>query len=177
LKKLLDINDLIFIRVIDPAAFRAIPRYLFEQIKGTDDVMIDRLNQCASEILTTPVVNENGQLIRIPNPIVCIASLHDIARQIKGFLWAEIDIIERHIFVQAYSVDKEYQSNNGAVEKRMVKYLFDLPIPDEFKTKIKMATLQPKVFEEKFGWKRSNKVLMEIENVGSQITKPNDKGL
>ena len=175
LKKLVNINDLIFVRVIDPAVFQIIPRYLFEQIKEMDAVMIDHLYQFASEILTIPVVNENGQLIRIPNPIVCIAVLHDIARQIKGFLWAEIDIIERHIFVQACSVYKEYQSNNGEVERRMVKYLFDLSIPPEFKTKIKMATLRPKVFEEKFGWNRSKTVLMEISNVESKITEPDGK--
>ena len=165
-----DINDLKFWRVTDPAVFQVIPRRLFEQIKELDDEMIENFYQFGTEILTVPVVR-NGKLCRVPNPIIWIAVLHDVAHEMKGFVWAEFNIIEKHIFIQAYSVDKEYQSTNGATEKKVVDYLFSLPVPDEIKTKIKMVTARPKVFEEKHGWKRSNNVLMELDNESNSGSK------
>ena len=158
------IDELTFVRAIDPAVVQAIPRYLFEQIKDMDEQKIEMIYGYATSILTVPAVNAIGQIVSVPNPLIWMVIMHDVSHQIKGFLWAKIDIIERRIFVQACSVDRDYQGTNGAVEKRVVDYLFGLPIPDDLKQKIVMSTSRPKACE-KHGWHRSKKVLMEIENV------------
>lgn len=164
-----EIDDLQFVRVVDPAVFAVIPRSLFEQIKELDDQAIDAIYANAMSIMTIPVVNEQGLPIgRFPKQNVWIAILHDVAHQIKGFLWFDIDVIERLIFVKAASIDKEYQSNNGEVAKCFRDYLMNLPTP--FK-KIMWATATPKAYE-KHGWVRSKRVLMETQN---EVTKPNNK--
>ena len=164
------IDELKFVRIIDPAVIQAIPRYLFEQIKDNDEKKIDMIYAYASEMLTLPSFNNYGQLVRVANPAIWFAIMHDISHQIKGFLWVDIDLIERHLYIQACSVDKEFQSNSGAVNRKILDYLFGLPIPDEFKQKIQMATLRPKEFERK-GWKRSKNVLMEIYNESTENSK------
>lgn len=161
---MLNINDLQFVRVIDPAIFQVIPRKLFEQIKELDEEAIDAIYANAVSIMTIPVVNEKGIRIgTLPKLNVWVAILHDVAHQIKGFLWAEFDIIERCIFVQACSLDKQYQSNDGAFIKKVVEYLRGLPVPDELKANIRFATTRPEAFE-KLGWKRSKKILLELKD-------------
>jgi hypothetical protein len=155
------IDELKFQRVVDPAIIQVIPHRLFEQIKELDKDKIDMLYACANDILTLPAVNNLGQLVRVANPVIWFAVLHDIAHVIKGFLWVEIDVIEEHLYIQAFSVDKKYQTKDGAVNKKLIDYLFNLPIPDKLKQKIKMATINPKAAE-KWGWKRSKNALMEI---------------
>ena len=58
-----DINELKFVRVIDPQLFAVIPRYLFEQIKEIDDRAIDAIYESATAIMTVPVMNEKGVVV------------------------------------------------------------------------------------------------------------------
>lgn len=163
------IDDLQFVRVIDPAVFAVIPRHLFEQIKELDEEAIDAIYANAVNIMTIPVVNKEGMLVgRYPKQNVWVVALHDVGHQIKGFLWFDIDVIDRLIFVKACSVAKEYQSNNGEVTKRIRDYLANLPFP--FK-KIMWATIKPGAFERR-GWVRSKRILMETQN---EVTKSNNK--
>jgi len=143
-----DINELQFFRIVDPRGLVFLPRFrhLIEQIK---DINTDRFYDYIINI--------------VMNPAVWLVLLHDKENIIKGFLWANVDILEEQIYIRAFSVDREYQSLNGEIEKKAVKYLFDLPIDERFKKKIVMSTTRAKACE-KFGWKRSEKVLMEIEN-------------
>jgi len=159
-----DISELKFVQVIDPNVFNILIgtcRHLFKQIEDMDDEKIDVLCKFSSSILTTSVF-ENGRFLRIPNPLVHIAVLVDNDNKFKGFLWAGIDIVEKHIFIYAFSLDKKYQSSAQADSDAVIKYLKDLPVADEYKQKILTATLRPKGYE-RCGWKRSKKVLMEFE--------------
>jgi|GEM_PF-1609393 len=159
-----DISELKFIRVIDPSVFNILVgscRQLFRNIEDMDDEKIDVLCKFSSSILTTTVI-ENGRLLRIPNPLVHIVALVDDDNKFRGFLWAGIDIVEKHIFVHAFSLDKKYQSSAQAASDAVIKYLTELPISEEYKQKILTATLRPKGYE-RCGWKRSKKVLMEYE--------------
>ena len=155
-------DELKFVRIIDQGAFNCIPRYLFEQIKDLDADAIDRLYQYASSILTIIGLNETGQIIRVPNPLVHITVLINDKHKIKGFFWFQFDPIEQLTFVQEYSVDRSYQSANGDLLKRAKDYIKELPIPDEYKKTIRWTTTRPNAFE-KHGFKRAKKVLMEIE--------------
>jgi RecA-family ATPase len=155
-----DINELTLTRVIDPFVFNLIPRYLFEQIDGMDKEGVDNMITCGSSIITTLISNDKGQLFRTPNPLVHIVVMTDLENKIKGFFWAAIDVIEKHIFIYAMSVDKKYQPNTADFSDAVTKYLFDLPIEVKFKQKIVSATTRPKAFE-RYGWSRSKRVLME----------------
>jgi hypothetical protein len=141
-----------------------IPRYLLEQVKEIDEKTIDAIYTYASDIMTYPVVNEEGIVVgRIAKTSVWVAVLQDVAHIIKGFIWADLDPIERKVFIQGCSVDKEYQSNNGEVLRYMIDYIRSLRIPEEWKNNIQMTTTQPKAFE-KAGCKRSRRILMELKN-------------
>lgn len=170
-----NLKDLKFVRIVDPQVFAVIPRYLFENIKEADAEMIDAMYENATNIMTVPIMSEQGVMVgNLPKLNVWIAVLHDDSHQIKGFLWAEFDSIEKCIFIQACSLDAEYQSEDGAAMKKGIDYLRSLPISDDMKNNIKMATNYPKAFE-KHGWKRSKKIFMEYSDVESKDTKPDDK--
>ena len=164
-----DINELQFVRLITFEAFNVIPRSLFESIKDIDSATIDRIYANSAEIMTVPVVDQKGIVVaRMPAQSVWVAVLQDVAHIIKGFIWAEFDVIEQRVFIQACAVDREYQSNNGEVLQKITDYIRSLPLPDDMKNNIQMATTQPKAFE-KFGCRRSKRVLMELKtNVESK---------
>lgn len=156
-----NIKELKFLRLIIAEAFNAIPRELFESIKDIDSDAIDRIYANSADIMTVPVVNQQGVMVgRIPAPSVWVAVMQDIAKVIKGFVWMEFDVIEQRVFVQACAVDKEYQ---GEAIQRVVDYIRSLSLPEEMKNNIQFTTTRPRAFE-KVGWRRSKKVLMEIGN-------------
>lgn len=156
-----DIEELHFVRVIDPNVMKLIPRHLYEQIEGIEDYQIDNLIAYAVHSLNR-FAAKNGELVLIPNPMVHIAVLADEQNIIRGFLWADIDVVEELIFVQAASIEKKYQGN---FKRRIVEYLFALDIDPKCKRRIRMATTRVEVAE-RCGWKKSPMVLMEIENNG-----------
>lgn len=158
-----DIKDLQFVRAMHPNTFKIIPRELFEQIKELDEEAIDAIYANAESIMSIPVVNEKGVKVgTLPKVNVWIALLYDITHNTQGLLWCEFDFIERRIFVQACSLDKEYQSKDGAFIKKVVEYIRTLPVAEKLKGNIQFATLRPKAFE-RLGFKRSLKVLMQYE--------------
>jgi hypothetical protein len=167
----MDANDLKFIRIITPEAFNMIPRYLFEQIKdlGEGENRVDDIYAQGLSILMMPVIQ--GGILRVePNPLVHIVVFADDEHVVKGFVWAEIDLVDKHIFVHALSLDKEYQSVDGVIENVVMDYLFKIPDLPEFKDvglmkKIQLTTTRPRAYE-RVGCKRSKKILMEIENAG-----------
>ncbi|GAG06433.1 unnamed protein product [marine sediment metagenome] len=169
------LEDLKFVRIIDPQLFAVIPRYLFEQIKELNGEMIDAIRENATNILTVPVMNEKGVVVgTLPKLNVWIAALYDVDLGIKGFLWANFDGIEKCIYVHACSVDKEYQSADGAFINKVVEYLRSLPISEKFKNKILMSTSRPKAFEKR-GWNRSKKIFMEFTKITS-VEDSNENG-
>lgn len=171
-----DIKDLKFLRLIIAEAFNAIPRALFESIKEIDSDTIERIYANSADIMTIPVVDQKGVVVgRLPAPSVWIAIMLDIAKEVKGFVWMEFDVIEQRVFIQAYAVAKDYQSSNGEVIRYVVDYIKGLQISEEMKNNIQSATTRPKALE-KIGWKRSKRVLMELCDVEFKITEPDDKG-
>jgi len=169
-----DISELTFLRLIIAEAFNAIPRALFDSIKELDSETIDRIYANSADIMTIPVVDQSGMAAgRLPAPSVWVAVMLDITKVIKGFVWMEFDVIEQRVFVQACAVDKEYQ---GEAIQKVVDYIKTLDVPEEMKNNIQFTTTRPKAYEQA-GWKKSKKVLMEYEHVGSsdEITEPDDK--
>jgi len=168
-----DISELQFTRIVD---IQLIPRELFEQVDGLDENAIDLIYSLGAGIFTIPAPSlyEKGKFVKILSPFVWLVVLQDAEHKIKGFLWAEINVFEKHIFIQMCSIDKKYQSASNVVSKEITNYLFNLPIDKKYKSKIVMATAHPKVFE-RYGWKKRKRVLMEIENAVSENTETNDK--
>lgn len=167
-----DIGDLAFIRIIDPSVFADIPRYLFEQIKEMDKDMLDATYKNALNIMMIPILNEKSEIVcYLPRNNVWFAVLRDESRQTKGFLWLNFNNIERYVYIKAYSLDPEYQSSGLKKGKKiLLEYLRNLPIPNETKTTVRMTTTRPRIYE-RYGWKRSNKVLMEFRDVVHKTTK------
>lgn len=136
----MEFKDLNFIRIQD---FRLIPRYLMEQVKGSD-AEIDRILQYNFA----------------KDPLTLLYALADDQNKIKGFLWADIDVLEGVVHVNALSVDKDYQDGKPALEA--VRFLQNLIKDSKLKKKITFATTRPKAFE-RMGFKRTKLVNMEIE--------------
>jgi ribosomal protein S18 acetylase RimI-like enzyme len=76
--------------------------------------------------------------------------MHDEVHVIKGFVWAEIDLIEKLLYIQALSVDREYQGVNRDVEKAVADEMFKIIDQSKdfgLKNKIVMTTTRPKALE------------------------------
>lgn len=92
---------------------------------------------------------------RRPNPLVHIAIFIDEKGFIKGYLWAEFDIVERSVFIQELSADSEYKD---VMLEQVQDYIFDLPINPEYKSKIQIIS-----DEDLEGWQKVG-TLFEKEN-------------
>ena len=152
-------SDLKFVRLTQPEQFSLVPRYLFEQIKGSD-FKIDRLYQFGPMLLASPltffyILAEKEQLEKGYAPA-------------KGILWVEINPLDDQIKIHAFSIDKEYQQNmNGDFQhdsealKTTLDFLRKLQKENNLSNKIEIVTLRPRAYQ-KAGWARSKKILMEI---------------
>lgn len=153
-----NINDLKFVRVINPLVFSRIPPHLFEQIK--------KRNWEVSKLYAyVPIF--------IMNPFNAVWIMQDIALKIKGVLWVSIDPVVEIIAVNILTVDREYQNLNGSLRnspseiiKKVAEHLHEFQ--DEVKKKngmelkreILWTTTRPKACE-RSGAKR-HRVVMEI---------------
>ena len=134
------VNDLQFVRLKIP---RVIPPELIENVKGRT-YTVDQFY--------------NYQEQQVDNPFNYLFALIDDNKKIQGFLWAESNIMEGSLFVNTFSIQKEYWGKGKAIPK-VVKFLEEL----------KKTTQAPRVFwittNEKFflknGFHRSKNVLME----------------
>lgn len=153
-----DINDLKFVRVINPLVFGRIPPELFEQIPKRN-WEVQKLYAYGP--------------IFIQNPFNAIWVMQDLANVIKGVLWITVDPIVEVIAVNILSVDREYQKLNGSLRKtpseiikKTVEHLHKFQ--DEVKQKkgmqlkreILWSTTRPRACE-RSGAKR-HRVVMEI---------------
>lgn len=104
------------------------------------------------------------QEAQVDNPFNYLFALIDDHNKIHGFLWVECNLLDRSLFVNTFSIAKEYWGKGKAIE---------MVIP--FLRKLKEATDAPHVFWittnvkffEKKGFKRSKNILMEY-NLDSQ---------
>ena len=84
--------------------------------------------------------------------------LIDDDKKIQGFLWAELNNMDGSIFVNTFSVRKEYWHKGKTIEKAIELLL---EIKDRCKSpNVYWLTTNPKFFE-KHGFTRSKNVLME----------------
>lgn len=143
----MNFDELKFVRLTQPEQFSLIPRTLFEQIKGRNFI-IDRIYQFGPIALSNPFTH-----------------LYVLAEEstaiIKGFLWAEINPYTEGLSVITFSLDKEYQSANGKAIKCAKELLDKIAEENKLTGKMEMVTIRPKAYE-KAGWRKSEKIMMEI---------------
>lgn len=134
------VEALSFVRLRIP---RLIPVELIELVKGRT---------------FTPSQFYHYQEEQADNPYNHLFVLVDEVKKIHGYLWAEVNILDNSLFVNTFSVSKEFWGKGEAIEK-----------VTEFLRELKAKTKAPRVFwittNQKFflkkGFKHSKNVLME----------------
>jgi hypothetical protein len=131
-----------------------LPTYLIDQIRDKNYVTEDFLHFQNINLLM-----KDDKDIKL-NPFNHIYALVNPKNIIKGFLWFTVDPLTKDIFIQSYSVDKEYWNKGFAVKKLISKVL---EIHENAKlNKIFWATRYPK-HSMRYGFKHSKSVLMEYD--------------
>ena len=137
------VSKLEFVRLKIPGI---IPRELIEAVKGRT---------------FTPEQFISYQEAQIDNPGNFLYVLVDSERKIQGYLWAELNILDNTLFVNTFSISKDYWGKGAGIHKAI-----------EFLATLKEKTKAPRVFwvttNEKFfakhGFKRSKNCLMEYNS-------------
>lgn len=134
------INELIFVRLRIP---RLIPLELIESVKGrtfTPDQFLDYQER------------------QVDNPYNFLYALVDPDRKIRGYLWAETNLLDGSLFVNTFSIAKEYW---GAGKSLHLVHDFLKKLRKEISCeRIYWITTNEKFFI-KHGFKRSKNCLME----------------
>ena len=137
------LDHLSFVRLKIP---KLIPSELIENVKGRT---------------FTPAQFYKYQESQIDNPYNHLYVLVDDSKKIHGYLWAEVNILDDSLFVNTFSITKQYWGKGSAIPKVV-----------EFLGVLKKKTNAPRVFwlttNEKFflkhKFKRSKNVLMEYNS-------------
>ena len=142
------LDSLEFVRLKIP---RLIPRALIESVKGRT---------------FTPEQFYCYQETQTGNPYNYLYALIDGDKVIHGYLWAETNILDYTLFVNTFSISKEYWGKGKAIDKAVA-----------FVRKLQQSTQAPGTlwitsnakFFAKHGFKPSKSVLMEyrVETEGS----------
>ncbi len=140
-----EFSDLKFIRLTSTAQFGIIPEYLFEQLKEQPD--IKRVYQVGA--------------LAIASPLVFIYVMADSNHKIKGVLWLDINLLEKFVFVELLSLDREYQSETGDAIMHVVEFIKTIQFGPEVTKKIVFATTRPGKFTN-LGFIKNKKVIMEL---------------
>jgi hypothetical protein len=142
-QKVKDVSELEFVRLKIP---RLIPVELIEAVKGrtfSPQQFIDYQEQ------------------QVDNPANFLYVLIDKEKKIQGYLWAELNILDNTLFVNTFSIAKEYWGKGEGIDNAV-----------EFVRTLKEKTSAPRVLwcstNEKFflkhGFKRSKIVLLEYQS-------------
>ena len=134
-------TDLKGIRIFD---FNLIPKYLLEQVKGSD-------------INWDTVLKLNNDINS--NPLTILYVWADDKNIIKGFLWGELALISERLVMIVLSVDKKYQHSD--INKVLQELMREICGSLNIKSCI-WCTTRPRAFE-RVGYIKSKRVLMEIE--------------
>lgn len=129
-----------------------IPHYLIEQIKKRDYTVENFMKYMDS---ICPNKTPGGSPFNPYQHLYAMATPDNLT---KGVLWFSIDPLTNDIFIQTYSVDKEYWKEGGAVEK-CVKWIKEIRKKANLK-KVYWITDYEK-HSKKHGFKRSRGILME----------------
>lgn len=134
--------DLKFVKLKVPSL---IPKNLIEAVKGG---------------FFTPETFYAHQESQINNPNNLLYALVSKDHKIQGFLWAEINMIDSALFINTYSVNKEYW-NKGKAIPLAIQHL--KTVKDKYKCpRVYWITTNEKFFS-KHSFKRSKNVLMEYQ--------------
>lgn len=149
-----EIKDLQFIRLTDdkpawvkPSLINLVPRYLFDQIDILDKDGIDLIYHSSF----------------LCDPLNWFVVMHDEQRKPQGFFWAIICPVEKRIVLYAVSINRNYQKFKTELNKRVIDYLYNLPVNDVYKKTIICEVSKSKALEA-YGWVRSKRTLMEWTN-------------
>lgn len=135
-----NIEDLNFVRLRIP---RIIPIELIENVKGRT---------------FTPEQFYAYQESQGDNPYNYLYALIDEQKKIQGYFWAESSMLDDTLFVNTFSISKEYWGKGKAIEK-VTEFLRDL-VSKVQSPRVFWITTNEKFFL-KHGFKRSKNVLME----------------
>lgn len=140
-----DLEKLEFLKLKFP---RLIPVELIENVKG-------------KTFTAEQFYKYQEDQVKYNNPGNLLYALIDPEKKIHGYLWAEISQLDGSMFVNTFSIDKEYWFKGKAIPK-VTQFL------DGLKTKhgcprIFWITTNEKFFL-KHGFKRSKNVLMEYQS-------------
>lgn len=135
-------KELEFVRLKIP---RLIPEELIENVK---------------ERTFTPDQFYKYQEEQVSNPYNFLYTLIDEEKKIHGYLWAEINILDGSLFVNTFSITKEYWGKGQAIPM-VVDFLREL-IKKTKAPRCFWITTNDKFFA-KHGFKRSKNVLMEYQ--------------
>ncbi len=137
------LEDLTFVKLKFP---RCIPRELIENVKGRT---------------FTPEQFYRYQEGQSHNPNNYLYGLVDEGKVIHGYLWAEKNYLDDSLFVNTFSITKQYWNKGEAIGKA-IEFVADLKIKTEAK-RVFWITSNEKFFA-KQGFKKSKQVLMEYQD-------------
>jgi hypothetical protein len=136
------IDDLSFVKLKIP---RLIPIELIEAVKGRT---------------FSPEQFYKYMEAQKDSPFVHLYVLTDAGKVIHGYLWAEINLLDGSLFVNTFSIKKEYWGKGTAVSK-VIEFLKELKKKTKA-TQVFWVTTNEKFFV-KHGFKKSRNVLMSYE--------------
>lgn len=137
------IENLTFVRLKIP---KLIPFQLIDAVKGRT---------------FTPQQFYDYQESQIDNPYNHLYVLINKEKKIYGYLWAESNILDGSLFVNTFSISKEYWAKGQAIPK-VIAFLHELK--DKMKaSRVFWVTTNEKFFL-KHGFKRSKNVLLEYNS-------------
>jgi N-acetylglutamate synthase-like GNAT family acetyltransferase len=138
--------DLSFVKVRIPENVRLIPKELIENVKGRT-------------FSPEQFLKYQEEQIRYENPGNLLFLLISPNKNIEGYLWAEISQLDGTMFINTFSISKDYWFKGKAIPK-VIEHL--RPIQNKLKcSRVFWITTNDKFFT-KHGFKRSKNVLMEF---------------
>ena len=126
---------------------RLIPKELIELVKGRT---------------FTPEQFYQYQESQLKNPFNYLYVFIDETRKIHGYLWAEVNSLDNTLFINTFSISKEYWDKGQAIN--MAKELIQNIVNQAKAQRVFWVTTNEKFFI-KHGLKRSKNVLMEYNLV------------
>jgi len=134
------LEELKFVKLKIP---RLIPREIIESVKGRTFT--------ADQFYTY-------QDSQVKNPYNHLFALINESKKIVGYFWAEMNLLDNSMFVNTFSISKEYWDKGQAIEKA-INLLKEL-VSKTRASRVFWITTNEKFFLKK-GFKKSKNVLME----------------
>jgi hypothetical protein len=104
----------------------------------------------------------------VTNPLVHFVYITDEDFHIIGFFKADLNPLERIIFLDWCSIDRKHQSPTSGLQQEIINHLFGVAKQIGFNQKIMCAVTRPNALTA-YGFKKSKRTLMEIEYVEPKL--------